>query len=162
MARHRRLAGWRTDIASCGGHADHWRRKDGSLSKTAVARPSTAGSAEAHKQRSDYTSGTDWVFASPYLHGEEPRSYSRFYEKLGRACQDAGIEHVSPHSFRNSYRAWLDELGPPISVQQRAMRHGDIRVTMNVYGDPGNDALRDATSKIAERAISQLLTKSVS
>ena len=42
------------------------------------------------------------------------------------------------------------------------MRHGDIRVTMNVYGDPVSDALRDATSKVAERATSQLLTKSVS
>jgi integrase len=69
---------------------------------------------------------------------------------------------VSAHSFRHSYRAWLDELGTPISVQQRAMRHGDIRITMNVYGDPVNDALRDASSKVAERAISQLLTKSVS
>jgi integrase len=73
-----------------------------------------------------------------------------------------GIERVSPHSFRHSYRAWRDELGTPISVQQRAMRHGDIRVTMNVYGDPVSDALRDASSKIAKRAISQLLTKSVS
>ena len=55
-------------------------------------------------------------------------------------------------SFRHSYRAWLDELGTPISVQQR---HGDIRVTMNVYGDPVNDALKEASSKIARRAISQ-------
>jgi hypothetical protein len=31
----------------------------------------------------------------------------------------------------------------------------------NVYGDPVNDALGDASSKIAERAISQLLTKSM-
>ena len=115
---------------------------------------------KAHKQRSKHVEVTDWVFASPYLHGKKPRSYICFYEKLGRACQDAGIEHVSPHSFRHSYRAWLEELGTPISVQQRAMRHGDIRVTMNVYGDPVNDALRNASSKIAERAISQSLTKS--
>jgi integrase len=74
----------------------------------------------------------------------------------------AGIEHVSAHCFRHSYRAWLDELGTPISVPQGAMRHGDIRVTMNVYGDPVNDALKDARSKIAGRAISQLPTKSVS
>jgi integrase len=115
----------------------------------------------AHKQRSEYTQPTDWVFASPDQNGMLPRSYTCFYEKLGRACQDAGIKHVSAHSFRHSYRAWLDELGTPISVQQRAMRHGDIRVTMNVYGDPVNDALREATSKVAERATSQLLTKSV-
>jgi integrase len=117
---------------------------------------------KAHKQRSDYTEPGDWVFASPDLNGKMPRSYTCFYEKLGRACQDAGIKHVSAHSFRHSYRAWLDELGTPISVQQRAMRHGDIRVTMNVYGDPVNDALRDASSKVAEWAIGQSLTKSVS
>jgi integrase len=109
----------------------------------------------SHKQQSEYTELEDWVFASPDLSGKMPRSYTCFYEKLGRACQDAGIKHVSAHSFRHSYRAWLDELGTPISVQQRAMRHGDIRVTMNVYGDPVSDALRDATSKVAERAISQ-------
>ena len=42
------------------------------------------------------------------------------------------------------------------------MRHGDIPGTMNIYGDPVNDALRGASSKIAGRAISQLLTKSMS
>jgi integrase len=87
--------------------------------------------------------------------------YICFYEKLGRACQDAGIEHVSPHSFRHSYRAWLDEFG---AYQRSAAGDASrsIRVTMKVYGDPVNDALRDASSKIAERAVSQLLTKSVS
>src|ERR1035438_4255093 len=102
---------------------------------------------KAHKQRSEYTAAIDWVFASPYLNGKKPRSYICFHVKLGRACQDAGIENVSAHSFRHSYRAWLDELGTPISVQQRAMRHGDIRAAMNVYGDPVNDALKDANSK---------------
>ena len=107
-----------------------------------------------HKQNSVFTEPGDWVFASPVTHGKLPRSYTSFWEKLGRACQDAGILHVSPHSFRHSYRAWLDELGTPITVQQRAMRHGDIRVTMN-YGDAVSDALREATSKVAEKAISQ-------
>ena len=46
-------------------------------------------------------------------------------------------------------RAWFEEVGTSISVQQRAMRHGDIRVTMNVYGDPVSEAVRDASSKIA-------------
>jgi integrase len=70
-----------------------------------------------HKQRSEYTELGDWVFASPELDGKIPRSYTCFYEKLGRACQDAGIKHVSADSFRHSYRAWLDELGTPISVR---------------------------------------------
>ena len=60
----------------------------------------------------------------------------------------------SPHSFRHSYRAWLDELGTPITVPQRAMRHGDIRVTMN-YGDALGEGLREASAKVAAKAIPQ-------
>lgn len=107
-----------------------------------------------HKQSSQFSTQGDWVFASPDKHGKLPRSYTSFWEKLGRASQDAGIRHVSPHSFRHSYRAWLDELGTSITVQQRAMRHGDIRVTMN-YGDAVGDGLREATSKVAAKAIPQ-------
>lgn len=107
-----------------------------------------------HKQNSIFTDPEDWVFASPKKHGKLPRSYTSFWEKLGRACHDAGIVHVSPHSFRHSYRAWLDELGTQITVQQRAMRHGDIRVTMS-YGDAVGDSLREATSKVAARPIPQ-------
>jgi integrase len=107
-----------------------------------------------HKQNSVFTEPSDWVFASPLNNGKLPRSYTPFWEKLGRACQDVGIKHVSPHSFRHSYRAWLDELGTPVTVQQRAMRHGDIRVTMS-YGDDVSDSLREASSKVAARAFSQ-------
>jgi len=74
--------------------------------------------------------------------------------EVGRACQDAVIKHVSPHSFRHSYRAWLEELGTPVTVQQRAMHHADIRVTMN-YGDAVGEALPEATAKVAARAIPQ-------
>ena len=107
-----------------------------------------------HKLSSVFPGPEDWVFASPEKHGKLPRSYTSFWEKLGRACHDTGIVHVSPHSFRHSYRAWLDELGTSISVQQRAMRHGDIRVTMN-YGDAVGDGLREASAKVAARAIPQ-------
>ncbi|HWY69218.1 MAG TPA: site-specific integrase [Terriglobales bacterium] len=107
-----------------------------------------------HRQNSIFTEPEDWIFASPEKHGKLPRGYTSFWEKLGRACQDAGLVHVSPHSFRHSYRAWLDEVGTPITVQQRAMRHGDIRVTMN-YGDAIGDGLREASAKVAARAIPQ-------
>jgi integrase len=107
-----------------------------------------------HRQNSVFIAPGDWVFASPEKNGKLPRSYTSFWEKLGRACHDTGIVHVSAHSFRHSYRAWLDELGTPITVQQRAMRHGDIRVTMN-YGDTIGEGLREASAKVAARAIPQ-------
>ena len=107
-----------------------------------------------HKQNCTFTKPGDWVFASPVKHGRLPRAYTPFWEKLGRACQDAGIKHVSPHSFRHSYRAWLDELSTLITVQQGAMRHGDIRVTMS-YGEAVGEGLREASAKVAARAIPQ-------
>jgi len=39
-------------------------------------------------------------------------------------------------------------------VQQPAMRHGDIRVTMN-YRDAIGEGLREASAKVAAHAISQ-------
>jgi hypothetical protein len=44
--------------------------------------------------------------------------------------------------------------GTPVTVQQRAMRHGDIRVTMN-YVDAVGDGLREASAKVAAKAIPQ-------
>jgi len=56
-----------------------------------------------------------------------------------------------PTAFGHSYRAWLDELGTPITVQQRAMRHGDIRVTVN-YGDAVGEVITGSLSEVAARA----------
>ena len=39
------------------------------------------------------------------------------------------------HTFQHTYRSWLDATGAPLGVQQKLMRHADIRTTMNVYGD---------------------------
>ena len=74
-------------------------------------------------------------------------------DRQGTCPQKKG---ASPNAlgFRHAYRAWLDELGTPITVQQRAMRHGDIRVTMN-YGEAIDEGLREASAKVAGQAIPQ-------
>ena len=43
------------------------------------------------------------------------------------------------HTFRHTYRSWLDETGAPMKVQQELMRHASIQTTMNVVrtGDAG-------------------------
>jgi integrase len=33
----------------------------------------------------------------------------------------------------HSYRSWLDALGTAIAVQQKLMRHSDVRTTLNIY-----------------------------
>jgi len=52
------------------------------------------------------------------------------------------------------YRAWLDDFGTPITVPQRAIRHGDIRVTMN-EGDDVGEGLREASEKVAPGVMPQ-------
>jgi integrase len=49
--------------------------------------------------------------------------------------------------MRHTYRSWLDAVGTPIAVQQKLMRHADIRTTMNVYGDIVTDEMEQALSK---------------
>jgi integrase len=43
---------------------------------------------------------------------------------------------MGTHTF--SYRSWLDSVGTAITVQQKLMRHGDIKTTLNVCGDVVN------------------------
>jgi len=41
---------------------------------------------------------------------------------------------MGTHTFRHSYRMWIDSIGTAVGVQQKLMRHSDIRTTMNIYG----------------------------
>ena len=55
--------------------------------------------------------------------------------------------------MRHSYRAWLDAVGTPIAVQQKLMRHTDIRTTLNIYGDVVTDEMARAHSRVVRLAI---------
>ena len=65
----------------------------------------------------------------------------------------AGIGKLGTHSMRHTYRSWLDAVGTTIAVQQRLMRHADIRTTMNVYGDIVTDEMSVASGKVAGLAL---------
>jgi len=54
------------------------------------------------------------------------------------------------------HRSWLDSVGTGIAVQQRLMRHADVRTTMNVYGDVVTDEMQQAQKKIANLALNGL------
>jgi integrase len=116
---------------------------------------------KAHRQRSVFTGPADWAFASPTKWGKLPRSYSCVWEKLSKAGKKADIGHLGTHSFRHSYRSWLDALGTPLSVQQRAMRHADIRMTME-YGEVQGEELRKANARVVEQLIGPKLDREAS
>jgi integrase len=95
----------------------------------------------------------DWICASPTQLGRLPWSADSVNDAYKKAASGAMVAHVNTHSMRHTYRSWLDAVGTPIAVQQKLMRHADIRTTMNVYGDVVTDDMACAASKVAGLAV---------
>jgi len=108
------------------------------------------------RQTTEFASAEDWIFASPLKLGRLPYSYTGFWRELQRAGIDAGIGKLGTHTFRHTYRSWLDAVGTPIAVQQKLMRHSNIRTTLNIYGDVVTDEMAVASSKVASLAFGKL------
>ena len=106
------------------------------------------------KQVTQFSDPDDWVFASPVRFGQLPWSYPSVWRIFQMAAMKAGIGKVSTHTMRHTYRSWLDAVGTTIAVQQKLMRHSDVRTTMNTYGDVVTDELAEASSKVAAIALS--------
>lgn len=104
------------------------------------------------KQRSEFSDAENWIFASPIKLGRLPYSYTGVWRELVRAAEAAKIGHLGTHSFRHTHRSWLDAVGTSIAVQQKMMRHADIRTTMNIYGDVVTDEMTTAGVKVSQLA----------
>src|ERR1700687_788235 len=105
------------------------------------------------KQTTQFSAQEDWIFASPAQLGRLPWSADSVNGAYKKAASAAKVKHVSTHSMRHTYRSWLDAVGTPIAVQQKLMRHADIRTTMNTYGDVVTDEMSRAASKVAGLAL---------
>ena len=103
------------------------------------------------KQRAVFSEPEDWIFASPIRLGRLPYSYTGVCCELERAADAAKIGHLGTHTFRHTYRSWLDAVGTGVAVQQKMMRHTDIRTTMN-YGDVVTDEMTTAGIKVSQLA----------
>jgi len=108
---------------------------------------------KAWKQTSQFSADGDWLFASPVQLGRLPWSYPCILRVFHKAAGSAGIGTLPTHTLRHSYRSWLDAVGTPIAVQQKLMRHSDIRTTMNLYGDVVTDEMAQAHSKVVGLAL---------
>jgi integrase len=108
------------------------------------------------KQITQFAAESDWMFASPVKLGRQPVSYPHVWLCFQAASRQAGMQQFGTHSLRHTYRSWLDACGTPIAVQQKLMRHADIRTTMDGYGDVVTDEMRQAQLKVARVAIRSL------
>lgn len=118
-----------------------------------VVDPEILDALKRWKQTTDFSADNDWLFASPAKSGHLPWSYPWIWRVFQKAAAEAGIGALGTHSLRHTYRSWLDAAGTPIAVQQKLMRHSDIRTTMNIYGDVVTDEMATAHSKVVRMAL---------
>jgi integrase len=90
-----------------------------------------------------------WLFANVDtkrpVHGDAIQK-----DYLRPAGEKIGLQGVGWHSFRHTYRTLIDDIGTPLGVQQRLMRHADIKTTMNTYGSAFEKTKRRANSRVAD------------
>jgi integrase len=63
------------------------------------------------------------------------------------------VAQATHHTLRHTYRSWLDAVGTTIAVQQKLMRHANIRTTMNVYGTVVTEEMSTASGKVARLVV---------
>lgn len=107
---------------------------------------------KAWKQATQFAGVDDWIFASSVKLGRLPFSYTGVLHVFQKAATKAGIGVIGTHTMRHTYRSWLDAVGTTIAVQQKMMRHADIRTTMK-YGDVVTDEMAQASGKVAALAL---------
>ena len=93
------------------------------------------------------------MFASPVQPGRLPWSYDQVWRVYQKAAKAAGIGGLGTHVLRHTFRTWLGSVGTAVGVQQRLMRHADIRTTMNIYGDAVTADMAEAHGKIVGLAL---------
>jgi len=84
---------------------------------------------------------------SPTPNGGRLPIHEQRWEAAGK------YDGVGWHTFRHTYRSWLDDTGAPVGVQQKLMRHAQVSTTMNVYGNALMGAKREANSKVVRMAL---------
>ena len=104
------------------------------------------------KQGTQFGGDDDWIFASPIRIGRLPWSYPWVWNVFQKAGAASGIGKLGTHTMRHSYRSWLDAVGTGIAVQQKLMRHADIRTTMK-YGDVVTNEMSEAHTKVVRLAL---------
>ena len=94
------------------------------------------------KQTTEFSGSGDWIFASPLKLGRLPYSYSGFRDELNWAGKRSTVGHIGTHTFRHSFRMWIDAAGTTVGVQQQLMHHASITTTTNIYGDAASADMR--------------------
>jgi integrase len=74
---------------------------------------------------------------------------------LNRAAAQIGLPKLGWHAFRHTYRARLAELGLPLEVQQKLMRHASIEMTTKYGRNSMLHVTRPANAQVVEMVMAK-------
>ncbi|WP_306232382.1 site-specific tyrosine recombinase XerD [Agrococcus beijingensis] len=77
------------------------------------------------------------------------------WEVIQRVAEEAGVAHVSPHTFRHSFATHLLEGGADVRVVQELLGHASVATTQ-IYTHVTADTLRDMYTTAHPRALSAM------
>jgi integrase len=98
-----------------------------------------------------YNQPRDWIFASPYTHGQRPFWPAQLLKThIKPVALAAGLPGIGWHSFRHTVSAWGKEAGLELEEVKTLLRHENIVTTSDVYGDMGLDAKRRIQQRMVE------------
>jgi integrase len=102
------------------------------------------------RKKTEFDQPEDWIFASPTMRGQQPywpdNPLRRHVRPAARRCGIA--KRIGWHTFRHSFATLLKDNGEDIKVVQEALRHADVRTTMNIYAQAVPAKRRKAQNKI--------------
>jgi len=81
-------------------------------------------------KRAVFSDAESWIFASPIRLGRLPYSYTGVCRELERAADAAKLGHFGTHTFRHTYRSWLDAVGTAVAVQQLTSPREDAGIQL--------------------------------
>lgn len=86
------------------------------------------------------------------------RPVRSFRKSIKNAFRRVGVVGVTPHGLRKTFCSLLARTGVHPKVAQKLMGHTDVRLTLNIYTEVGDDQLRTAVNGLP--AVRDLRAKS--
>jgi integrase len=135
-----------------------WKRRSKG-SELLFTSPVTGRHFHASPAQQDYLRPAGWcLVACPQCGAAigkrctDPNGDTAVHEERRALAKRNKLDNVGWHTFRHTYRSWLDDAGAPIGVQQKLMRHADITTTAK-YGDALMESKRKHNSIVVRRAL---------
>jgi integrase len=101
------------------------------------------------KWHDEQTRDWPWVFASPKT-GSPYSDSTILANYIKPAALKLGIINLGWHTFRHSYKSWMDKARVTPGAMKDLMRHEEIDTTMNVYGKTLTPEMRAANAMVTE------------